>query len=306
MPVTVLCPACDSDVSADKPTGAVQCPTCWARVPLDTAKRKPTDTPPPIPTARPASTPPRATRVAEPSRARATRSRRAVEPPKSGGAIWVVAAVVMVLVAVAGVAVFTAMQPPATATFNTTVVPTAPRSIKEPPQDEWVMVATPEGATFLAPGPLKKTSVTAGSESGTSHTAAEGSTTAGVFVFDLKNARRADREEFLAKLLGTSAERIALHGLKPIPGGDATEFTATDVTGFDHAGLVIGRGGRWFVFHISWKPEDDPKEKRRSAFVSRAGVTWLRPEVPADPPKQPKPVEPIKPKTPPVKPPKPR
>lgn len=130
-PVTAHCPACDCEVSADKSTGSMQCPTCWAKVPLDSAKRKataPPKAPPPVPIARKAL------------RARHSHGRSGVtEKPKGGAVICVVARV------------------------------------------------------------------------------------------------------------------------RPIPGGDATEFTASEVAGFDHAGLVIGCGGRWFVFQISWKPEDDPK-----------------------------------------------
>lgn len=213
--------------------------------------------------------------------------------------IWAAALLVLVLVGGVGVVVFTLTLPPAEATF----VAVSPTSVSHPTDnrthtDGWITVAVPEGATLFVPGPLKKQTVTTAGETGACHSAVEGDTTAEVLIFDIKGDRRPDREEFLGKVLGVGADRVSFSGVKPIPGGDAIEFSASDATGFDHAGLVIGRGGRWFVFHIRWKSEDDPKERSRSAFISRAGVAWVRPDVPADPPKPKdlKPPVPIKPK----------
>lgn len=312
MPVTLTCPACDSEVPTDSTSGTVQCPTCWAKVPVDAARRRANDTPPPrdatdeLPTARRArndDSPPRAKRAeraGEGKRMRKTRSLQEEEKPKSGPAAWVVGAVVMIAVAVVGVAVIFLTEPPANATPGVPTTSPATSQSNEP-EDEWVVVATAEGATLLAPGPVKKHPVSVGNEQGVGHSASEGSFTAEVFGFDLKGDRRADREEFLGSLFGVSPERITRSGLRPIPGGDAIEYTASDLTGFSHGALVIGRFGRWFVFHLQWKAEDDPKERRWSAFEGRAAVTWTRVEQPAESvkPKDPKHPEPVKPKDPP-------
>lgn len=308
MPVTLICPACDSEVNADGDSQSVQCPTCWAKVPVDLARRTSIDTPPPReatgepPTARRVNRsdgPPRAKRVDEEKPTRKTRSQKVEEKPKNGWVVWVVAAVVMVAVAVAGVAVISMTQP-ASATFNVTVASSPKTSQVGEPDDEWIAIATAEGATLLAPGPVKKRAVSVGNEQGVGHSASLGNFTAEVLAFDLKNDRRADREEFLGGLFDVSAERVCRAGLRPIPGGDAIEYTASDLTGFTHSALVIGRYGRWFVFHLQWKPEDDPKERRWSAFVSKAAVSWARVEQPAEPPKpkDPKPADPVKPKDP--------
>lgn len=312
MPVTVLCPACDCEVTADSASGAVQCPTCWAKVPLDTARRKPTDTPPPkppadqVPVARKAAkgdAPPRAKRAEEPERPRRTRSRRPGEKEKNGGVVWAVALLALVLAAGAGVVVFTLTAPPAAATFSSIATTPTTRQADEP-ADEWVLVAVPEGATLFAPGPLKRQPASAANEPGVCHSATDGNTTAEVFVFDLKADRRADREEFLGKRFVVGADRLTRVGVRPITGGDATEYYASDVTGFDHAALVIGRGGRWFVFHLRWKPADDPKDRRREAFLSKSAVSWSRVDPQAEPakPKDPKPADPVKAKEPPLKP----
>jgi hypothetical protein len=313
MPVTVLCPACDCEVTSDTASGSMQCPTCWAKVPLDTARRKATDTPAPksaadqVPVARKTAkgdAPPRAKRAAEPDREQRTRTRRVPQKEKGNPAVvWVTALLVVLVVAGVGAVLFTLSLPPATATFAT-VAPTPTTRPVEEPADQWVMVAVPEGAILFSPGPVMRQPALVANEPGTYHTASDGNTTAEVFVFDLKNDRRADREDFLGKLFVVGADRFTRVGVRPITGGDATEYYATDVTGFDHAALVIGRGGRWFVFHLRWNPEDDPKDRRREAFLSKAAVSWLRVDPRAEPvkPKDPTPADPVKPKEPPLKP----
>jgi hypothetical protein len=311
MPVTVLCPACDCEVTSDSASGSMQCPTCWAKVPLETARRKATDTPPPkpptdqVPVARKASkgdAPPRAKRARESDGERRTRSRRAAQQEKANPAVvWVTAVLVVLVVGGVGVVLFGLSLPPATATFATVAPTPTARQVEEPPADEWIMVGTPEGATLFAPGPVKRQPASAGNEPGVCHSAADGHTTAEVFVFDLRNDRRADREEFLGRLFVVGADRFTRVGVRPITGGDATEYYASDVTGFDHAALVIGRGGRWFVFHLRWKPEDDPKDRRREAFLSKSAVSWVRIDPAAEPlkPKEPKAADPVRPKDPP-------
>ncbi|MCU0703764.1 MAG: hypothetical protein MUF18_07285 [Fimbriiglobus sp.] len=128
---------------------------------------------------------------------------------------------------------------------------------------------------MFAPGPLSRRTLDMGQDTGVRHVVSEGGATVAVFVFDLKNDRRADRDQFLAPFLGVSADRLTRRGVRPIFGGDATEYAAK-VGGYDHAVLVIGRQGLWFVFHLKQKPEDDPRDARRSAFLTKAGVSWVR------------------------------
>jgi hypothetical protein len=219
---------------------------------------------------------------------------------ESNGWVWAVALAALVLAGVIGFVIFTVN--PSAETVTPTTTPTASTTPSEPEAD-WVTVSTTDGATLLAPGPLAKKTVTLGNDRGVVHTAADGNGTAEVYVFDLNGNRRADTDEFVSGLLEVSPHRLLREGVRPIPGGDATEYAASDITGFDHVALVIGRGGRWFVFHTRWKTEDDPKGRRRAEFVAKAGVTWLRPDVqagpadPADPANPPKPADP-KPKTP--------
>ncbi len=299
MSVTLVCPACDTEVPTDSTAGAVRCPTCWANVPVETARRKATDTPPPkgptdaLPTARRAGTPPQGKRATVPKGARKTRSRR--EKKESNGWVWAVAVAALVLAGVIGFVVFSGSSPDSTSPASaTSTTPTAPAAQPDP-DGAWVTVSTTDGATLLAPGPLAKQKVSVGDDTGVVHSAEEGKFTAAVYTFDLKGDRRADTDEFVSGLLEVSPQRVLREGIRPIPGGDAAEYAASDVTGYDHVALVIGRGGRWFVFHLRWKTEDDPRGRRRSAFVAKAGVTWFRSDAPADPPK---PADPVKPKDP--------
>lgn len=306
MPVSVVCPACDMEQSADTPGGTIQCRTCWAKVPVPASA----DTPPPkadLPTARRVGTPvtpPRAKRAEESKRERKARSRREEKPKeKSGGWAGAAALLVLVLVGGAGLIVFMWPSPEPTAATPTTQAKTSTEV--EPDAAAWVPVATPEGAHLLVPGPLAPRVVTVkvGTEpavSGVCQSAAdERQTVAEVYVFDLKPTQRADREDFLARLLEVRSADITRVGVKPIVGGDTTEYAAHDADGFDHAAWVIGWDGRWFVFHLKWKPETDPKERRKELFASKAAVDWVGEPEPAPPkPVKPNPVKPSDPKPP--------
>lgn len=299
MSLTLVCPACDTEVPTDTRSGSVRCPTCWANVSVESAKRKATDTPPPkgpddsVPVARKAGTPPQARRAPAPKGGKQTRSRR--EKKDNSGVVWAVALAALVLAGVIGFVVFSGSSAEITPTTATT--PTMPAAVPES-DDGWVSVFTTDGATLLAPGPLTRQKVTVGNDTGVIHSAEQGKTTAAVYVFDLKGDRRADTDEFVSGLLEVSPQRILREGERPIPGGDAAEYAASDVTGYDHVALVIGRGGRWFIFHLRWKSEDDPRGKRRAAFVAKAGVAWFAKDAPADPADPPKPADPLKPKDP--------
>lgn len=296
MSVTLVCPACDTEVPTDSTTGSVRCPTCWANVSVESARRKGTDTPPPkgaadgIPTARKAGSPPQAKRVPAATPGKKTRSGRQVK--ESNGWVWAVALAALVLAGVIGFVVFSAN--PSSETVTPTTPPPTPTTPADP-EGEWVTVSTTDGATLLAPGPLTKKSVTLGNDRGVVHTAADGNKTAEVYVFDLNGNHRADTDEFVSGLLEVSPQRLLREGVRPIPGGDATEYAASDITGFDHVALVIGRGGRWYVFHLRWKTEDDPKGRRRAAFVAKAGVTWVRADVPVGPADPARPLKPTDP-----------
>jgi hypothetical protein len=287
MSVTLVCPACDTEVPTDSTSGTVRCPTCWANVPVETARRKPTDTPPPrgpddgIPVARKAGSPPRAKRATAADGGRQTRPRRPVN--EGNGWVWAVAFAALVLAGVIGFVVFSGSPPEdPSPTPLAAAPPTAPAAAPDP-DGEWVTVSTTDGATLLAPGPLTRQKVTLGGDSGVVHSATGGRFTAEVYVFDLKGDRRADTDEFVSGLLEVSPQRVLREGVRPIPGGDAAEYAASDVSGFDHVALILGRGGRLFVFHLQWKTEDDSRGRRRAAFVAKAGVNWLPPAAPAEP-----------------------
>ena len=159
------------------------------------------------------------------------------------------------------------------------------------PDGDWKQYDTGRGAKLLAPGPLESVAfdVRQGNalKPGTQFTAADAAGNVGeVFRFEHENGDQAERVASFLEVPAASVNRV---GVKPFVGGDATEYAAT-ADGFDHAALVIGHGGVWYLFHFKLKSDESGFTRRKEQFFAKAEVNWARPADPA--PVPPKPVKP--------------